>query len=203
MRKSAFSFILIAFFSVLSLSGCGTLWTKQVITVTSDPPGAEIRVRNQMESFSSIGAAPASTTLKLYGPDYKFWVEASYPGYYKKIKALSLKDGDIDISSIHIALQPYPTNSMQQQQQQQQQVIINGLGGTVQHEQYSDVTVVSDPEYGEIYIDGQFAGNCPANLHLKAGRHSVVVKKDGYKDYHREMTLVEDSKLTVRATLSK
>jgi len=51
------------------------------------------------------------------------------------------------------------------------------------------VTVNSVPNGADIYVDGDFVGNSPATLKLNLGRHTLVVKADGYQDWQRELTV--------------
>jgi hypothetical protein len=41
----------------------------------------------------------------------------------------------------------------------------------------------------EIEIDGNFMGDTPSTLNLPPGKHTVVVKKTGYADWTRTMTV--------------
>jgi S1-C subfamily serine protease len=61
------------------------------------------------------------------------------------------------------------------------------------------ITITSDPDAAEIYIDGKFHGNTPATLKLTAGSHNVVLKYPGFPDYARTLDLPKASKLTLKA----
>ncbi len=63
------------------------------------------------------------------------------------------------------------------------------------------VLVASTPESGEIYVDGKFVGNCPATLKLAVGTHSIEVRQSGYKSYQRQLEVLKDSQVTLKATL--
>ena len=39
----------------------------------------------------------------------------------------------------------------------------------------------------DIEVDGSFVGNTPSTLNLVPGKHDIVVKKTGYKDWTRSM----------------
>jgi hypothetical protein len=41
----------------------------------------------------------------------------------------------------------------------------------------------------DIEVDGSFAGSTPSTLNLAPGKHVIVVKKAGYKDWTRSMTV--------------
>jgi uncharacterized protein len=65
------------------------------------------------------------------------------------------------------------------------------------------VNVKADDESCEIFVDGAFVGNAPARLPLIEGTHVIEVKKAGFKDYRRELRVVEGSDLTLRSVLEK
>ena len=90
----------------------------------------------------------------------------------------------------------------QQQQQQQQTIVIPGAGG-VSEKVRGMVMVTSTPENTEIYVDGAFVGNAPANLKLSEGIHIIEVKKAGFKPYRRELRVIGTSELSLRVTLNK
>jgi PEGA domain len=64
------------------------------------------------------------------------------------------------------------------------------------------VTISSDPDAAEIYIDGKFVGNTPAILKLSTGQHTVLLKSEGFQDYSRTLEMPRSSKLTLKAELS-
>ena len=47
------------------------------------------------------------------------------------------------------------------------------------------VNVSSNPPGADVQVDGEFVGNCPAALKLAPGKHTVMVKMSGYKDWSR------------------
>jgi S1-C subfamily serine protease len=61
------------------------------------------------------------------------------------------------------------------------------------------VTLTSEPDAAEIYVDGKFMGNTPAALKLAAGSHSFLLKLPGFTDYARALELPRSSKLSVKA----
>lgn len=91
--------------------------------------------------------------------------------------------------------------TQQQQQQQQQTVVIPG--GESDKKKVGKVIVTSNVENAEIFVDGIFVGNTPANLKLKDGIHIIEVKKDGYKSYKRELRVLGDSESSIRTELEK
>ena len=65
----------------------------------------------------------------------------------------------------------------------------------------TSVAFHSDPVNAEVYIDGEFRGTAPLNLHLAAGTHKVELRLDGYLIWERELTVVAGNDTRVAATL--
>lgn len=61
----------------------------------------------------------------------------------------------------------------------------------------------SDPSGADIDIDGSFAGNTPSDLQVSAGEHTITVKKSGFKDWERKMTISAGSSVHLNAALEK
>lgn len=51
------------------------------------------------------------------------------------------------------------------------------------------VTIEASVPNCDIEVDGSFMGNTPSTLNLSAGKHDIVVKKSGYTDWTRNMTV--------------
>jgi TPR repeat protein len=65
------------------------------------------------------------------------------------------------------------------------------------------VNVKAEDDSYEIFVDGAFVGNTPAKVKLGEGAHVVEVKKAGFKDYRKQISITEGSELTLRAVLEK
>lgn len=65
----------------------------------------------------------------------------------------------------------------------------------------TSVAFHSDPVNAEVYVDGEFRGTAPLNLHLAAGTHKVELRLDGYLIWERELTVVAGNDTRVAATL--
>lgn len=63
------------------------------------------------------------------------------------------------------------------------------------------VSISSEPEGAEIYLDGKFVGNAPSRLKLPAGPHSIEVRASGRKPWQRALEVLKDSEVTLRAVL--
>ena len=119
------------------------------------------------------------------------------PGYLagqKKIYTVILDPVATDIGM--------PPKQQQQQQQQQQQTVVIP-GGQSETPQMGTIMVSSNVHGSDVYVDGMFVGNTPANLKLKDGIHIIEVKKSGYSTYRKELRVFGGSELSLRAELSK
>jgi TPR repeat protein len=76
-----------------------------------------------------------------------------------------------------------------------------GPGGTAAKAGF--LNVKADDETYEVYLDGAFVGNAPAKLKLDPGQHLIEVKKQGFKDFKKEIKITEGSELSLRAVLER
>jgi len=65
------------------------------------------------------------------------------------------------------------------------------------------MSVASNPDGAEVYLDGSFIGNAPATLKLKPGKHTITVKQAGYQDWSCEVSAESGSEAHIIATLQK
>lgn len=63
------------------------------------------------------------------------------------------------------------------------------------------VTITSDPDGAEIFVDDKFLGNAPASLKLPPGSHAVLLKFPGHADWRRTLEVLKSSKVSLKATL--
>jgi len=66
-------------------------------------------------------------------------------------------------------------------------------------EGFGQITITSDPDAAEIFVDGKFVGNTPATLKISAGPHLFLLKSPGRPDYSRTVEVPKSSKLTLKA----
>ena len=66
---------------------------------------------------------------------------------------------------------------------------------------FGTVTISSDPDGADIYLDGKFVGNTPATLKLPIGPHTVQIKSLGHTDWERSIEILKDSQLNLKAQL--
>jgi len=64
---------------------------------------------------------------------------------------------------------------------------------------YGQLTITSEPDAAEIYVDGKFHGNAPATLKLPAGPHAILLKSPSHPDFTRTLELPKSSKLNLKA----
>ncbi|MCF8070735.1 MAG: PEGA domain-containing protein [Desulfobacterales bacterium] len=55
----------------------------------------------------------------------------------------------------------------------------------------------------EIIVDGKFMGNTPATIKLKQGTHNIVLKKQGFISYKRDIEITGGSDLSINVSLEK
>jgi diacylglycerol kinase family enzyme len=65
------------------------------------------------------------------------------------------------------------------------------------------VTITSEPSGAEIEIDGEFIGNTPTTVTAKEGKVVVRVKKAGFQQWERTLTLAPGDKRTLNAEMTK
>lgn len=69
---------------------------------------------------------------------------------------------------------------------------------------HASLSVESVPAGAEIYINGVYRGLTPGTFEpLKSGRHQLLLKKDGYRDFKRNIFLRERQDFTMKAELEK
>lgn len=65
------------------------------------------------------------------------------------------------------------------------------------------VAIASDPVGAEIYVDGKFVGQTPSTIPLPAGTHHVEVKASGRMHWERDLTVVRESAVSLKAVLER
>lgn len=65
------------------------------------------------------------------------------------------------------------------------------------------VSVTSDPDGAEIFVDSVGYGRAPAILKLPRGKHSIQVVRQGYRDWTSDLEVRENSIVNVTANLTK
>ena len=65
----------------------------------------------------------------------------------------------------------------------------------------SSVMFDADHRYAEVYVNGEFRGTVPVNLHLPAGTHVIEIKLQGFQTWKRELVVIAGDDTRVAATL--
>ena len=63
------------------------------------------------------------------------------------------------------------------------------------------VSIHSDPEHADIYVDGIFVGNTPSVLPLSTGMHHITVTVGGKKPWERDLEVVKDGQVQLHAVM--
>ncbi len=63
------------------------------------------------------------------------------------------------------------------------------------------VSISSDPDGAEIFIDDKFFGNAPAVLKPSVGSHVILLKMPGRSDWRRTLEVMKGNKTTLKALL--
>lgn len=66
---------------------------------------------------------------------------------------------------------------------------------------FGTVSVSSEPDGAEIFVDDKFLGNAPAMLKLTAGPHNILLKFPGHADWRRTLEVLKSSKTSLKAAL--
>jgi hypothetical protein len=65
------------------------------------------------------------------------------------------------------------------------------------------ILLTSMPDAAEVYVDDAFVGNTPATLRLAPGKHTIKVTQDGYKAWSKDLSVIANSEVTLKAALVK
>jgi hypothetical protein len=68
-------------------------------------------------------------------------------------------------------------------------------------EELATVTVKSSPDGADITVDEKFVGSTPSILRLTPGDHAVSVRKSGFNNWERTITVTAGGTVMVSATL--
>lgn len=67
----------------------------------------------------------------------------------------------------------------------------------------STVIIRSNPDGGEILVDGKFMGSTPSTVQLSPGAHIVAVQQTGFKTWQRDVSINSGSIVNLNAVLEK
>ena len=82
-------------------------------------------------------------------------------------------------------------------------LITRGSNSRVVHQRPGYISVASSPSGADVYINGKKIGATHiGNYRLKPGSYSIVVRKDGYKDYTKDVDVKSRGNVNISANLS-
>jgi serine protease Do len=112
----------------------------------------------------------------------RFYPDARFAAPQEAIAVSEANSGDASVPSQNSVV---PAASAQPQQPE-------GTG---------TISITSDPDGAEIFVDDKFFGDAPATLKLPVGTHSVVLKIPGRADWRRTLEVLKGNKTTLKALL--
>jgi serine protease Do len=68
--------------------------------------------------------------------------------------------------------------------------------------QFGTISVSSDPDGADVYLDGKFVGNTPEILKIPTGEHAIRLAYQNRIDWERSIEILADSQLNVKAQLT-
>jgi serine protease Do len=74
-------------------------------------------------------------------------------------------------------------------------------GPTYHPDGFGAVTITSNPDGADIYVDGKFIGNSTATLKLSTGAHTFVLKSPNHAEWQRSLEILKDASVTLKANL--
>jgi S1-C subfamily serine protease len=63
------------------------------------------------------------------------------------------------------------------------------------------VTVSSDPDGADVFLDGKFIGNAPATLKIPVGEHAIRLSSANRADWARNVEILKDSQVSLKIQL--
>ncbi len=70
-------------------------------------------------------------------------------------------------------------------------------------EQKGAVKITSDPAWAEVEIDGAYAGVSPQSQTLAPGKYNAKLRKQGFKDWERKISIAAGQTLEVHAEMER
>ena len=172
---------------------------------TSNDTRPVVRVAIHAGSYSTeiVGVAPSDqwalwhVAARYAARDVEKWIKANYPNLLNRRFS---QDGSVGVPQDAAISLPKATDSPRASASPSEP----NTGGSEAARAYQErttagsspavnesgtVKVVSAPTGADIYVDGRFVGNSPAELQLSCGGHTVGAKMTGFKDWQREITV--------------
>lgn len=169
------------------------------LEVTSEPDLARVYVNER-----DVGLTPVQTRvdfiLHSYEPPYSrdtFEVTVAKAGYEKVTRVINFAD-----------FQPVenkgPFTSLDTKGVLFFLPGVGGDGDDGGEVKTGTISVRSEPDSAEIYLDSGYIGATPKmHIRVPAGKHQIKLVRRGYKDWGRSLNLIADMELVVEASMEK
>jgi hypothetical protein len=86
---------------------------------------------------------------------------------------------------------------------QSERTALTSSAATTQVSPTGSITVSSNPDGADVYVDDSFVGNAASVLKLSEGKHAVRVSMTRYKNWTRDITVLAGSDVKLVAKLEK
>lgn len=172
------------------------------------PDGTAIPLRGAPTVKGGSNAAVAAAATAAYGPAALF-MRGSHAEIRKGTMLTAFVDGDHDVVVKLLRLPslavnppaPTPEQGPSPAAETRPSNPLEPGGGPAKSDEHATLTVKSSPEGAEILVNGKFAGSTPSALRLEAGDYTIAVRKAGFADWRRTMTVSAHAQLTIEAPL--
>jgi hypothetical protein len=154
------------------------------LSVSSSPSGADIEVDGKF-----VGSTPSS--IRIGAGDHSIAVKKK--GFAVWNRNITASGGNVTINA---ELEEAPHSVA---------AVASVPASVVSSEQAEliAVSITSDPDGAAIFVDSKGMGSAPRQLQLKTGSHSIVIVKQGYKDWGTKLVVERGATPTVNAKLEK
>lgn len=176
----------------------GTAAAEEILTITSDPPGATVSINGRV-----AGVTPIQEKVKEFwfnGPKY-LWSE-----FLNQPVQMTVGKEGYEPQTITITRGPYRWANLNNTAEKIYYVITQTSFHVVLQKLDPSrgqvpVAVNSEPAGAEIHVDGRFEGSTPSKLSLQPGAHTITVSRPGFKPWQRVVNVEPNSEKTLNALL--
>ncbi|HEY2394278.1 MAG TPA: PEGA domain-containing protein [Candidatus Angelobacter sp.] len=154
---------------------------------------------------AAAAASSSSTTAVPYAVDYSVFIldiEAQQPdGSYKVLRTLDQKGLYKTMYGIGYGKGKHPIPNLIEagakwlhenpdalaSQSSAHVIAVSNTDSAELPQGKTSLDIISDPDGAEIILDGSFVGDTPSMIEVKAGDHTISIKKSGYKAWERKL----------------
>jgi len=171
------------------------------------PPRAFMRkwVDGRMKVHAEVQRVSGTSTQVILRPDIygyasTFMDDSSVSGEWRQCQSNGKFEFEIfNEIATRLPKNSATTTSLQPAEKEEEAVSETTLGYDAGGS--SNVLVSSVPEGAEILLNSQFVGMTPSRLSLKPGKYQVILRKDGYKKFFRNIVVIHGSDLIISTEL--